>query len=266
MSEPALLLPAPPSALVTLRDVGEAAVVDLDPAAPFESLREELRQALTTDLERLKGNTVRLGLGTRDLSLFDLRRLVHLLKDEFEVLVTGVYCTPQTLHRYVEQELKLKVFLESPPVAEDEDVSDEPTAEDLVLDEPPPPVPHPPEPLPGRRLLPVEKTVRSGATVRFNGDLLVYGDVNAGAVVMATGNILVLGRLSGLAHAGCEGDERAVIIGFDLRPTQVRIGRKIAMSPDEAAPSPRKNARTPEIAWVSGDEICIEEYRGRLPG
>ena len=56
-----------------------------------------------------------------------------------------------------------------------------------------------------------------------------------------------------------------MIIGFDLRPTQVRIGSKIAIAPDRVDSSPRKHA-LPEIAWVSGDTIVIEEYRGRLPG
>ena len=62
----------------------------------------------------------------------------------------------------------------------------------------------------------LEKTLRSGKTIRFAGDVMVYGDVNAGAHIEADGNIVVFGSLRGLAHAGARGDERAVIISFDL--------------------------------------------------
>lgn len=276
MSEPALSESPEltPSSLVTLRGLGSQLVVELDSQAPFERLRDEVRRLFGETPGRFKGTTARLAFGARDLSLFDLRRLVHLLRDEFEVLVAGVQITPEALHRWAEVELKLKVYLtEEPdePTAEEVELDDEPSLDEPVVVAPPPAphVEHPPAPPPelaaAHRMLPVERTVRSGATVRFPGDIVVYGDVNAGGVVIAGGNILVLGRLSGLAHAGADGDERAVVIGFDLRPTQVRIGRKIAIAPDRAESAPKKGP-LPEIAWVSGDTIVIEEYRGRLPG
>lgn len=294
MSDPALSGPSesdtppvgdPSGPVVTLKGVGNHVLIELDPHAPFERLRDEVRRQIGESQPRFKGATARLAYGARDLTLFDLRRMVHLLKDEFEVLVTGLHCTPEALHRWAEVELKLKVYLTETPEPE-EDVGDEPTAGQaeeaptapvLASDVPEPhalPLPVRAEPaappaaaeVPGtHRMFPVERTVRSGTTVRFHGDIVVYGDVNAGGQVVATGNILVLGRTSGLVHAGSDGDESAVIIGFDLRPTQVRIGKKIAIAPDLAAGPPRKHA-LPEIAWVSGDTIVIEEYRGRLPG
>lgn len=275
MSEPALsdLPELSPPPLVTLRGVGAQLLVELDSQAPFERLRDEVRRLFGENPARFKGTTARLAFGARDLSLFDLRRLVHLLRDEFDVIVAGIQVTPDALHRWAEVELKLKVYLTDAP---DEDTAEEPDEPELELEpEPAPavvakpepePAPAPPPELAGaHRMLPVERTVRSGSTIRFPGDIVVYGDVNAGAVVIASGNILVLGRLSGLAHAGADGDERAVVIGFDLRPPQVRIGKKIAIAPDRAEAPPRKHA-LPEIAWVSGDTIVIEEYRGRLPG
>lgn len=270
MSEPALTSAPPevsPPPPVSLKGVGGQLVVELDPTAPFERLRDEVRRLFGETPGRFKGTTARLAFGARELSLFDLRRLVHLLKDEFEVLVTGVQVTPEALHRWSEVELKLKVYLvdaETPAEADeatDEEVTPTPAAREAA---PEPPAPAP-EAAGTRRMLPVERTVRSGTTIRFPGDIIVYGDVNAGAVVVASGNILVLGRLSGLAHAGADGDERAVVIGFDLRPTQVRIGKKIAIAPDRDEAPPRKST-LPEIAWVSGESILIEDYRGRLPG
>lgn len=112
-------------------------------------------------------------------------------------------------------------------------------------------------------MLTVDRTLRSGAIIRFPGDVVVFGDVNAGAQIEAAGNILVLGALRGLAHAGASGDERCVIISFDLRPTQIRIGNKIAMAPDDRPERPKH--ATPEIAWVDEEAVVIEDYAGKLP-
>ena len=128
------------------------------------------------------------------------------------------------------------------------------------------------------RVYAVHRTLRSGARVRHSGDVVVYGDVNAGAQVEADGHIVVLGALRGLAHAGARGDESAVILSFDLRPTQIRIGNRIAFPPERAAPSgsklltllqrdrPATRSYTPEIARIEDGAIVLEDYRGRLPG
>jgi septum site-determining protein MinC len=111
-----------------------------------------------------------------------------------------------------------------------------------------------------RNVMVIEKTLRSGAAVRSKGDVLVYGDVNAGAEIVADGNIVVLGSLRGLAHAGRGGDESALIISFDLRPTQIRIGRRIAFPPAQS----RGRSTLPEVARICDGEIVLQDYRGRL--
>ena len=145
----------------------------------------------------------------------------------------------------------------------------------------------------GRRLMVVEKTLRSGKTIRFAGDVMVYGDVNAGAHIEADGNIVVFGSLRGLAHAGARGDQRSVIISFDLGSPQLRIADHIGFTTEVPVnPEPqvevqrmskfsdgvvggissllgrgRPTLRTfnPEIVWVEGGEIRIASYDGRLP-
>jgi len=145
----------------------------------------------------------------------------------------------------------------------------------------------------GRRLMVVEKTLRSGKTIRFAGDVMVYGDVNAGAHIEADGNIVVFGSLRGLAHAGARGDQRSVIISFDLGSPQLRIADHIGFTTEAPVkPEPevepqglskfsdgvvggissflgrgRPTLRTfnPEIVWVEGGEIRIASYDGRLP-
>jgi len=128
----------------------------------------------------------------------------------------------------------------------------------------------------GRRVKVIEKTLRSGTRVRFPGDVLVYGDVNAGAHIEAGGNIIVLGSLRGLAHAGASGDEKALVVSFDLRPTQIRIASLIAcpegQSPPERGPlswvrwsRERTRASTPEVAHVRDGAIVLDNFSGRLP-
>jgi len=261
----------------------------------FEALRAWFRERMPEHVPAIQGRTVRLDLGRRDIKLFDLRRLVHLVKQEFALDVTGLYLLPVALHRFAERELKLKLFIDdeqAPPAPEDE-VTEETTRagagtaallaaaqlphdllpEDLDESDLPPVAPPPldggvpraaavPSADEGRRTQIVHRTLRSGAIVRFDGDVFVFGDVNPGAQITATGNITVLGALKGLAHAGAGGDETTFIFAFDLRPTQLRIGPKIAV-PAERRPPPEIR---PEMATVVEDRISVDPYGpGKAP-
>lgn len=77
--------------------------------------------------------------------------------------------------------------------------------------------------------------VRSGQTVECEGSLLLLGDVNPGGIVSATGDIYVLGALRGIAHAGCEGDEGAIIAASLMEPLQLRIAGVVSRPPEEWA-------------------------------
>jgi septum site-determining protein MinC len=113
-------------------------------------------------------------------------------------------------------------------------------------------------PVGSNRTQTLHKTLRSGSVVKFDGDVVVFGDVNPGAQIVASGNIAVLGALKGMAHAGCDGDESAFVLAFDLRATQIRIAAKIAV--------PTGRGLGAEVATVSGDEIVVEPYRAGVPG
>ena len=71
------------------------------------------------------------------------------------------------------------------------------------------------------------RSLRSGQRVEHRGDVIIAGHVNDGAEVFASGSITVLGRLSGLLHAGYEGDENAVVVARWMETLQVRIGGRI---------------------------------------
>jgi septum site-determining protein MinC len=74
--------------------------------------------------------------------------------------------------------------------------------------------------------------IRSGQVLEVPGDLLLIGDVNPGGTVMAGGSIYVMGALKGVAHAGCFGNDRAVITAAKMMPTQLRISSHLTRSPD----------------------------------
>lgn len=75
--------------------------------------------------------------------------------------------------------------------------------------------------------------VRSGQTLHHDGNLLFLGDVNPGGTITCTGHIYIMGSLRGMAHAGIDGDEEAIIAASHMRPTQLRIAGVISRPPDE---------------------------------
>lgn len=75
--------------------------------------------------------------------------------------------------------------------------------------------------------------VRSGQTLTHDGDLFFLGDVNPGGCIICSGDIHVMGALRGMAHAGANGNEEAIITASFMRPTQLRIASVISRPPDE---------------------------------
>lgn len=75
--------------------------------------------------------------------------------------------------------------------------------------------------------------VRSGQTLTQEGNILFLGDINPGGTIISSGSIYIMGSLRGMAHAGVDGDENAVIAASHLRPTQLRIASIISRPPDE---------------------------------
>ncbi len=111
--------------------------------------------------------------------------------------------------------------------------------------------------LPGRfqGAMVVRRTVRSGQSVRHDGDLIILGDVNPGAEVVAGGDVVVLGILRGTAHAGAGGCRDAVVIGLRLEPLQLRIADLVARLPEGAGGPPRRADF--QVARIEGGTLVI---------
>lgn len=103
----------------------------------------------------------------------------------------------------------------------------------------------------------IKRTLRSGQSIKFDGNVVVLGDINPGAEVIAGGNIIIMGSLRGVAHAGAGGDETATVAAFKLQPTQLRIANHITRAPDGDYGSPDQ----PEIARIKDGVVTIEAYQ-----
>lgn len=73
----------------------------------------------------------------------------------------------------------------------------------------------------------VQNSIRSGQKEEYAGSIVICGDVNPGAEVVAGGNIMVLGTLRGVAHAGANGNKKAIISANCIEVTQVRIANLV---------------------------------------
>lgn len=101
----------------------------------------------------------------------------------------------------------------------------------------------------------IRKTVRGGQCIKYQGNIVIIGDINSGAEVYASGNVIVLGRIKGKVSAGTNGNLKAVIAAFLLQPEILTIANVIAMSPDDI-----EKPSYPELAKIKDGSIIVEPY------
>lgn len=109
--------------------------------------------------------------------------------------------------------------------------------------------------LQGDQAVLIQRTLRSGHSVKHPGHITVIGDVNPGAEIIAGGNIVVWGRLRGTVHAGAQGNQEAVICALDLSPTQLRIADQINLAP------PQRRRPKPELARLIDGKVYAEPWK-----
>lgn len=209
---------------VALKGTREGLVLYLDPAADFEVLMKELDKLLKDSVQFLQGASVRCYSGEKEYTKDEHARLEAVLR---------------------EQKLELAGWLTS------EDVSGPSKVQSNTTDNKE--TGHWEEGMVEGSCLFVERTLRSGKSVQFDGHVVVLGDVNPGAEIIATGNIAVFGSLRGVAHAGATGERNASVSAYHLAPTQLRIADLVARAPDEEA-----GGRGPEIARIKNDQLIVE--------
>jgi septum site-determining protein MinC len=108
----------------------------------------------------------------------------------------------------------------------------------------------------------IARIVRSGQVVEVAGNLLLIGDVNPGGTVKAGGNIFVMGALKGIAHAGCDGNDQAVIAASSMKPSQLRISDCLNRAPDHTN---RDEKHEMECAYIDiNRNIVIDRLQGLM--
>lgn len=107
----------------------------------------------------------------------------------------------------------------------------------------------------------IQRNIRSGQSIKSDGNLVIIGDVNPGAEIIAKGDITVWGVLGGIAHTGSEGDLYTKIRALKMNAIQLRIADIFARRPDSVnIPFVQKtDVYTPEEARVFRKQILIHK-------
>ena len=105
----------------------------------------------------------------------------------------------------------------------------------------------------------ISKTLRSGQTVTYDGNILIIGDAHPGSEIIAGGDITVWGILGGIAHAGNKGNITSKVRALKLNAIQLRIAGLYARRNDTLnVPYVQKtNEFTPEEAQIEEGKIVI---------
>lgn len=201
---------------ISFKGDGQGMTVYIDDEIDFLQVKEDLSRKINTKNRFFRSGLIRFHLGQRSLSIEEKDELLGLLHNQDERLVVEF----------------LNTRTEKKSIDSSHDLSSTKSQCHII-----------------------EGTIRSGQKVEMNKSLLINGDVNPGAEIVSTGNIYILGSLRGLAHAGSSGDETAYVYALVFKPTQLRIARCIARSPEEET----KN-NGPEVARIMEGQIIVKPF------
>ncbi len=104
----------------------------------------------------------------------------------------------------------------------------------------------------------VRTTVKAGEILESEHNLIIIGDVEKGAVVKSGANIFILGSLFGKAFAGKDGRRDSAIVAMRFFAEEIRIADVSASVKSSALK--KFLPGVPEIAYLIGDDIKIEQY------
>ncbi len=100
----------------------------------------------------------------------------------------------------------------------------------------------------------VRTKLTSGETIEYENSLVIIGDVEQGATVRCSGNLFVLGALYGNVELL---KKESVVVAMKLLPQSLKIADICAQI--KSTPL-KKLLSAPEIAYLAGEEIKIEQY------
>lgn len=246
---------------VIIKGVREGLLFILDDAATFGEILQETLQRINAQPNFFKGAGVIINAGRRVMDVADFDRLYKMLNRNDMRVLTFVSMSAQS--RMVAEGfgvtsrppsfaagdagagLGLKNRGTNPRMAESlAGVAAEGAVADI-----------------GTGLF-LRANLRSGQTVRYPGDVCILGDVDAGAEVIADGDVVVWGILRGLAHAGSNGDDEAVVCALQMSPVQLSIAGVVSRFPSYTSRNPGAT-QPPEMARMEAGRIVIEGWQAQ---
>lgn len=209
---------------LAIKGTRDGLVLYLDPNVEFQVVLDELKQYLAESSQFLEGAAVRCYAGEREYGPEELQDLTGVLAS-YNLELSGWLKASEVYGKTTR------------PSQVEREKSDESLAEGNCLF--------------------IDRTLRSGNSVQYEGHVVVLGDVNPGAEIISTGNIAVLGALRGVAHAGASGDRSATVSAYHLIPTQLRIADLLTRAPEG-----EEEWRGPEVARIKDGQLIVEGLAG----
>ncbi len=208
---------------VEIKGFGDEIFIIFNQKSPFPDIEEELIHKLYRSKNFFVGKPIVLDIRDRIFSYEECLRLKEILVDKFNLTISYARTnSPETTKNVEEIGWSVETLIQK----EDYDTK-------TVI---------------------VKKTVRTGQKLKYEGNLVLVGDVNPGGEVIADGDIIVFGKLRGIAHAGASGNRSATITAIELNPLQLRIADMIRFAPNSGF----KPANAPEIAMIKEGNIVID--------
>lgn len=102
------------------------------------------------------------------------------------------------------------------------------------------------------------QTIRSGQVLQAPGDILLIGKIHPGGTIRASGSIFILGELLGLAHAGFDGDNEAIVVADFQTDAQIRIVESVQIIENKA----KNQAGTDEKQFAYINDLHILDFEG----
>ncbi len=217
---------------LTVKGIQNGLLITL-PAGEWSNVTDQLLSTVAAQDDFFRGARLAIQLDDRSLGAAELGSLRSALSDH-EVTLWAILSTSEATQSAA-ADLGLSRDLESRRAADN----------DIPVD----------TQLPGEDAVLLQRTLRSGHSVRHPGHVIIIGDVNPGAEIIAGGNVIVWGRLRGMVHAGAAGEEGAIVCALDLAPTQLRIAGHITISPS------RRGKPKPERAFIRDDQLIAEPWQ-----
>ncbi|MDO4690911.1 MAG: septum site-determining protein MinC [Fusobacterium sp.] len=197
--------------------------INLDPKIDFLTLSEKLASKLSEARAFIGKSNLAIEFAGRPLSTEEENILIKVVTENSDIVIAYVFS-----EKFNKEDMRYKL---SKPLAEE-----------------------------GKTYF-YRGTLRSGAKIEYDGNIVIMGDVNPGAIVKAKGNILVIGHLNGTVYAGLNGEPDAFVSAAAFNPIQITIGIKtINNLQKEILDSNRvKKSNKFKIAHIKNQELIIEE-------